>query len=218
MTPFFKGASFTPSCSPLDRGTQQHHFLSKLALVMAQYLCPVFSDCSWQVSSNRVTSRNNSASFLSFSASLGSFPSPQFICPLLFGIALLSPQTLPLVCKSTGFLSIVFASVFFFHAQALSLLQGRRFCGRKEGYIPVQLFFPQKNSSYFGVPTLHSAPHQGLAVHDLIPSPEQSFETEASIITACRSERAFGPGHTAGMQQRSKDSGLACCRVTWSVQ
>ena len=142
MMPFFKGASFTPSCSPLDRGTQQHHFLSKLALVMAQYLCPVFSDCSWQVSSNRVTSRNNSASFLSFSASLGSFPSPQFICPLLFGIALLSPQTLPLVCKSTGFLSIVFASVFFFHAQALSLLQGRLFCGRKEGYIPVQLFFP----------------------------------------------------------------------------
>ena len=172
MMPFFKGASFTPSCLPLDRGTQQHHFLSKLALAMAEYLCPVFSDCSWQVSSNRVTSRNNSTSFLSFSASLGSFPSPQSICPLLFGIALLSPQILPLIYRSTGFLSIHVCLCFLLSCLGPKYSLGKTFLWEKGRIYSCPVVFPsrrgQKNSSYFGVPTLHSAPHQGLSVHDLI--------------------------------------------------
>lgn len=49
---FSEDAPITPTCWLLDRGTQPHHFLSKLALTVAQYLCPVFSNCSWQVSSN----------------------------------------------------------------------------------------------------------------------------------------------------------------------
>lgn len=67
MMSFFEGAPFTPSCWLLDRGTQPHHFLSKLALAVAQYLCPVFSNCSWQVSSNRVIQRNNATSFFCLS-------------------------------------------------------------------------------------------------------------------------------------------------------
>lgn len=97
MMSFFEDAPVTPSCWLLDRGTQPHHFLSKLAPRGAQYLCPVFSNCSWHVSSNRVTQRNNSVPFLSFSVALGSVPRPQSICLLHFGIAPLSSQILPLI-------------------------------------------------------------------------------------------------------------------------
>lgn len=92
MISFFEDAPVSPSCRRLDRGTQPHHFLSKLAPRGAQYLGPVFSNCAWHVSSNRGTQRNSSAPFLSCSVALDSFPRPQSLCLLHFGIAPLSSQ------------------------------------------------------------------------------------------------------------------------------
>ena len=105
-------------------------------------------------------------------SSLGSFPSPQSICPLLFVIALLSPQTLPLVYRSTGFLSIHVCLCFLLSCLGPKYSLGKTFLWEKGRIYSCPVVFPsrrgQKNSSYFGVPTLHSAPHQGLSVHDLI--------------------------------------------------
>lgn len=56
------------------------HFLSKLAQTGTQWLCPIFSDCIWQASSNRVTRRNNLASF--FLCCFGQLPPGLVICVL----------------------------------------------------------------------------------------------------------------------------------------
>lgn len=88
------------------------------------------------------------------------------------GIALLSPQTLPLIYRSTGFLSIHVCLCFVLSCLGPKYSLGKTFLWEKGRIYSCPVVFPsrqgQKNSSYFGVPTLHSAPHQGLSVHDLI--------------------------------------------------
>lgn len=141
MMSFFKDAPVTPSCWLLDRGTQPHHFLSKLAPRGAQYLCPVFSNCSWHVSSNRVTQRNNSVPFLSFSVALGSVPKASVHLSLAFWNSPIEFPDLAFDLCSTGFLNIqvCLSSLLLCLDPQSSLGKTHHMlsCGRKEGCIPL---------------------------------------------------------------------------------
>lgn len=146
MMSFFEDVPIPPSRWLLDRGTRPHHFLSKLAPSGAQYLCPVFSDCSWQVSSDRVTRRNHSAPFC--------LPQASVHLSLAFWN---SPIELPdLACDecNTSFLNIQVCLCFF-----LSCFLRPSVLPRKDS----SHAFPSEKGGIHSLPTLFLSRLQGIA-------------------------------------------------------